>query len=150
LVRLSGTSAPDYIDTNITFGDNLFYSLYVTDTLGSLKFVVMPDELNRPDSNYVHVRFINLVPDKGPVNVFTFPGDSLFANMTGVDYMHYTNPDQINMGTYALQVRGQSGDTLTTSNQPFDFTSGSNYTLMLIVPSGGGGSGVVLDTIVTK
>lgn len=149
VVRLSGTSAPDYIDTNITFGDNLFYSLYVTDTIGSLKFVVMPDELSRPDSNYVHVRLVNLVPDKGPVTIFTFPGDSLFASMTGVDYKHYTSPVQINMGTYSLQVRNQSGDPLTSSNQPFDFTSGSNYTLMLIVPPGPG-SGVVLDTIVTK
>lgn len=150
VVRLSGTSAPDYIDTNITFADNLIYSAFVTDTLGSLKLVVMSDALDRPDSNYVNVRLINLAPDKGPVDVYTLPGDSIFAGMIDVDYRHYTNPVRIDMGTYSLQVRRHgTGDTLTTSNPVFELTSGSNYTLMLIVPPGPGG-GVMLDTILTK
>ena len=150
VVRLSGASAPDYVDTNITFADNLFYSVFVTDTLPNLKLVVMPDVLDDPLGDSVHVRFINLVPEKGPVDVYTLPGDSIFAGMTNVEYNHFTNPVQLNMGTYSLQIRGHStGDTLTTSNPIFDFTSGSNYTLMLIVPPGPG-SGVMVDTIVTK
>jgi hypothetical protein len=150
IVRLSGTSAPDYIDTNITFADNLIYSIFLTDTLPHLKLVVMPDVLDKPVGDSVHVRFINLAPDKGSVDVYTLPGDSIFAGMTNVEYNHYTNPVQLDMGTYSLQIRGHgTGDTLTTSNPVFDFTSGSNYTLMLIVPPGPG-SGVMVDTVVTK
>lgn len=150
VVRLAGIGSPDYVDTNITFGDNLYYSIYVTDTLGSLKLLVMPDELNRPDNNYVNVRFVNLIPDEGPVDIYTLPGDSIFAGMTNVDYGHFTNPVMVNMGTYSLQLRQHgTGDVLLTAVPVFDLTSGSNYTFMLIVPPTPGG-GIMLDTIITK
>jgi hypothetical protein len=148
-VVLSGTTSPFYIDSLVTFNDNLFYSVYVTDTLPYLKLVIMPDVLSRPDTTYANVRCINLAVKSAPVDVYTVTGDSLFAGIAGLAYQHFTNSVTIPAGPYPLQLRAAAtGDTLTVGTRTLDFTGGQNYTLMILRESPGGA--YVFDTVVTR
>jgi hypothetical protein len=46
------------------------YSLYVTDTAANTSFVLVEDTLVRSDSGYAKYKFVNLVPDKGAVDLY--------------------------------------------------------------------------------
>jgi hypothetical protein len=102
------------------------YSLFAYDTIsnsGSLKTLLVQDDLSLPDSGSAAIRFFNLSRDAGVVDIsFLSASDTLFK--TGVDYAGNTTPDDalavfnaLDSGTYL--VTATVADTtiqLATSN----------------------------------
>ena len=54
----------------LTLSSGKKYSLYVTDTAANTSFVLVEDTLVRSDSGYAKYKFVNLVPDKGAVDLY--------------------------------------------------------------------------------
>lgn len=95
-LNTSGSSVPDYLgvpaglvkisfaipkfQTNVdsvTLSTNTLtltsgkkYSIYVTDTAANTSYVVVEDTLVKSDSGYAKYKFVNLVPDKGAVDLY--------------------------------------------------------------------------------
>ena len=66
----TNTDSVTLATSSVTFEGGKKYSLYVTDTAASTSFVLVEDSLVRTDSGYAKYKFVNLVPDKGPVDLY--------------------------------------------------------------------------------
>lgn len=66
----TNTDSVTLATNSVTFEGGKKYSLYVTDTAASTSFVLVEDSLVKTDSGYAKYKFVNLVPDKGPVDLY--------------------------------------------------------------------------------
>ncbi|MBD3402331.1 DUF4397 domain-containing protein [candidate division GN15 bacterium] len=149
-VELSPTQA-SIVDTSVMLDDNAFYSAYTADTIETASILVLRDDINEPDTNEVFVRLVHLAPGLGSIDV-SFPGvDTVFAAMSNVDYMGNSSFQEVEAGSYVLQVRptGTAQDLLTTPT--IEFFEGRNYTVILTGYDGGTGEQALqLDTVVNQ
>ena len=66
----TSTDSVTLATNTLTLSSGKKYSLYVTDTAANTSFVLVEDTLVRSDSGYAKYKFVNLVPDKGAVDLY--------------------------------------------------------------------------------
>ena len=64
------------IDTTITFNDGAFYSVFIVNDLPNVEALTVRDSADAPADGKAKVRFINLSPDAGPLEVTANDKDS--------------------------------------------------------------------------
>ncbi|HEX7904308.1 MAG TPA: DUF4397 domain-containing protein [Chitinophagaceae bacterium] len=66
----TGTDSVLLYKTPVTLTANEFQSLHITDTSTSTTSVLIKDAANKPDSGLVEYRFLNLIPNGGPLDLY--------------------------------------------------------------------------------
>jgi hypothetical protein len=122
----TNTDSVTLSSNTLTLTSGKKYSLYVTDTAANTSYVLVEDTLVRSDSGYAKYKFVNLVPDKGAVDLYV--GTTIVA--TNVPYK----------GVSASFI-------LPTSNASATWTIKATGTSTTI---GGGYAGTVANTIANQ
>ena len=100
-VNPSGSST-SVIDANVTFGADMFYSVFAVNAVASIEPLVMEDNLAMPAAGKAHVRFIHLSPDAPAVDITLTDGTVVFGNKMFKEFTDFTPLDA---GGYDLEVR---------------------------------------------
>lgn len=95
---------------SITFGSNIYYSLFVVDTVGKLKMVAVEDNFNTVNADTAQVRYFDFSPD-APFHTLTITN--------GTDSVQYA-------------IRNFNDQTSTTT--AFNNLKGGTYSVKLSTP----------------
>ncbi|MCC9136882.1 DUF4397 domain-containing protein [Pontibacter silvestris] len=119
-----------YIDTAITFKENVAYSFFAVDSLESISFMAVEDSLALPSSGKANVRLINISPDAPAVDIVTTETNSspLF---TDLDFKNSTPFKEITSGKYTFKVKDTESGSELLSVSDITLQSGRIYTLIL-------------------
>lgn len=122
---MEGTNANALYETQVSLTPGKYFSLFLSGTLDSLSSVLLEDDAEKPAEGNAKIRFINLSPDAGPLDL-QLVDDSLTAS--NKDFQKYTSFQEMEAGEYAAKIKSTSG---TTVNDQFDLTleEGKTYTL---------------------
>ncbi|WP_116789663.1 DUF4397 domain-containing protein [Flavobacterium psychrotrophum] len=112
----------DSTTVNLKAGD--VFSAFAVNTYNNVELVTYNDTLQQPEAGQALVRFINLSPDAGAVDISGL--NQTFA--TGVDFKEATNYVSVKSGTYDITFKNSTGAVLYTAKAE-DFYSGSIYTI---------------------
>jgi hypothetical protein len=75
----SGTMTKVFSDT-VTFNQNYAYSIFMANKASSPQILMLTDSISRPADNNASIRFVNLCPDGGPVDLVIKDGATVVAN----------------------------------------------------------------------
>jgi hypothetical protein len=126
----------DYLaSVNNYFEPGVYYSVFVADTLeyGQLQCILMRDDLSILDSGKAQIRFVNLVPDAPPMDLWAFPdaqtnaGYKLFSNRA---FPVYDYNEVIKAQKFTIINSGPYYFAATEAGSPYVFLQGG-----LIVPN---------------
>ncbi|WP_443938679.1 DUF4397 domain-containing protein [Pedobacter sp. MW01-1-1] len=95
---------------------NSFYTVFVIDTLKSVKLMMTEDDLSAPQTNQAKIRFINLSPDSSPLDLAIEGNNTpLFSAKAYKEYTSFTNiaPND----SYTFQLK-QAGTTTVSATLP--------------------------------
>lgn len=126
-LRKKGTEA-NLITEKLSFEPQVGYSLFVVDNLASVKFLMLKDDLTKPASGKARVRFVNLSPDGGALNLNIEGKDTdVFTNKLFKEYSTFENIDAADKVTF--NVKNTAGGTLAAKIQDVKIESGKVYTI---------------------
>jgi hypothetical protein len=127
-VNVSGTDpVVNVFNANLPIAANANYSIFAIDSLASLDFLALIDDLSSPTAGNSHVRFIHLSPNAPGVNITDTDGNIIFE-----DYEFGENSDftPIPAGSYDLQVRlASDNETVVLSLPGIALGDGKIYTV---------------------
>ena len=110
-----------------TLKPQIGYSLFVANTLENVEFIILEDDLTKPATGKAKVRFVNLSPDAGTLNV-TINGDAAntISNKAFKEYSDFIEIDPSTTVTFSLKNSTNNNEegTLTTAIE-----AGKIYTL---------------------
>mgnify|MGYP005838519029 CR=1 FL=1 len=124
-VNAAGTST-SVINADVTFKENLNFSIFAVNTLDKIEAVLVEDDLTAPASGKAHVRFAHLSPDAPAVDVALKGGAVLFPNFS---FKTFSNFAPIDAGSYTLEVRLAGTQTVALELPPISLASGKIYTI---------------------
>jgi len=122
--------------------DNSHYSLFMVIGAEDTDMVYVRDLFELPDTaNQADVRFVNLSPNIGKVDVYQTTTDtSLSGAFEDIGYKDYTQFELIDGGTYSLQLMDSTKTNVLLTTGPIDFEGGNAYTIYAHGYLGGIGS----------
>lgn len=124
------------INADVTLDEDLYYSVFAADVLGSISPLVLIDDLTEPASGKAHVRFIHLSPDAPNVDVVVQGGPELFSD---IEFSESTAFTPVDAGTYTLEVQPVDTDVAAVT-ATLDLQEGVIYTVFakgfLTLPAG--------------
>lgn len=139
-VRVQTTAGAIAVDTIVTTSEGSYYSLFLIDSLNSLKSVFLHDSLSTPATDTtVRLRFFTFSPDAPAVDIHVSSADSSLQQVWWQNRKFTDNAasDSINTfiskpaGTYNFYIlKNSSKDTLITFKNK-SFTNSASYTLLL-------------------
>lgn len=103
------------------------YTLFVTDSFPNVDYVIVEDDVDRPtDSGKVRVKFVNLIPDSGPLDFYR-EGVKVFEN---VSYKSVTEYKDIFAGNffYFIKLAGTATQINTKDGNRINPVAGRVYT----------------------
>ncbi len=126
-VKKKGTD-PSLLTDKFNFEPQIGYSLFIVDNLATVKFLMLKDDLTKPESGKARVRFVNVSPDAGALNLNIEGKDTdLFSNKL---FKEYTTFEAIDAGDkVTFNVKNTTGGTLATKIQDVKIESGKIYTI---------------------
>ena len=132
-VKSSATSQ-ELLTEKIPFAVNKYYSVFVTGT-EPLSYLVTKDSLYAPSADKALVRFINLSPDSGPLQLASSPKaainesvvtTTLFSNIA---YKAYTEYHQVDPGKFLISIKDQATGADKATLPDVEILSGKIYTI---------------------
>jgi hypothetical protein len=140
-------SAPGSATALLSFTPSLrrdrFYSILTFGGVGTLRYVVLEENIERPASGRVSLRVINAAPDAGPLDVYiTADGDSLQSAVpvrAGANYAELSPVLDTAGGTWQLRVTGASDKQDLRLNLA-GFVLESRRAMTLVLTPGAGGT----------
>ena len=124
-VNPSGSST-SVIDANVTFGADMFYSVFAVNDVANIEPLVLEDDLTMPAAGKAHVRFIHLSPDAPAVDITLTDGTVIFANKMFKDFTAFTPLD---FGSYDLEVRAAGTSQVVLPLGTINLEDGKIYTV---------------------
>ncbi|MBS1946879.1 MAG: DUF4397 domain-containing protein [Bacteroidetes bacterium] len=114
------------IHFNEYFEPGLRYSIFIADTVthGQLKYLLLKDNIARPDSGKAQLRFINLSPDAPPMDIWVFP------NAGNVGYKLFTNRSYA-VSNYTESIKSQIFTTIDAGPYYFVATQAGTYNIIM-------------------
>lgn len=112
----------DTVSVSLNAGD--VFSAFAVNTYDNIELVTYNDSLVQPETGHARVRFINLSPDAGSIDISGLTQS--FA--TGVDFKEATDFISVQSGTYDITFKNSAGETLYISTAE-EFYSGGIYTI---------------------
>ncbi len=132
----AGASTPEYITATVALSDSTDYTFVAAGSLASIQSVLLVDQ-NRPlPIGQPRMRFGNLSPDAGAVDLALQGGQVItgFANLTFKGIANYTTT--LPGGTYTLEVRTAGTSTVLLTVPGVTFRNDSVYSLFLMGTAG--------------
>lgn len=126
-LRKKGTE-PVLLTEKLTFEPQIGYSLFIADNLAAVKFLMLKDDLSKPATGKARVRFVNLSPDGGALNLNIEGKDTdLFTNKLFKEYTSFEDIDAADKVTF--NVKNTAGGAIATKIQDVKIESGKIYTV---------------------
>jgi hypothetical protein len=124
----TGTTTKVFSGT-VTLTANTYYSLILANKTTSPEVILLTDTLNRPASGMANIRFINLSPDAGAVDLVLQGSVTLVANKAykGISSFAPT----AGRTNITLEVHKAGTSTILASIPNINLNSGSDYTIWL-------------------
>lgn len=126
-IRKKGTE-PVLLTEKLTFEPQVGYSLFIADNLANVKFVMLKDDLTKPATGKARVRFVNVSPDGGALNLgIEGKNTDLFTNKLFKEYSTFEDIDAAERVTF--NVKNTEGGAVATKIQDVKIESGKIYTV---------------------
>jgi hypothetical protein len=146
-VRQRGSTNPVVANKDIQI-DGLAATILVTGSWPGVSLDLLPDDLTRPDTNYVKIRVVNLSPDLGPVDVTMLAPAPDTAFVAGVDYMGSTGFKMIGDDAYGVSVYEPGTNNVVLNVDALQLEGGGIYTEYIVGFEGGvGNEGLQLELV---
>ncbi|MEO8404392.1 MAG: DUF4397 domain-containing protein [Chitinophagaceae bacterium] len=140
----SGTSL---VNTNYTFEDSTYYSVFLVGTAGAYQNVIVKDNLDSlPATDQAYVRYINAIPDASSPTVTIASGGTNVVNDNAA-FPAVSGFTAVNAGTVTVNVT--NGGTIT-ANRDITLESKKVYTILLSGTPGGTGDNAVQIKFITN
>ncbi|WP_199118635.1 DUF4397 domain-containing protein [Pedobacter sp. ASV28] len=111
-----------------TLKPQIGYSLFVIDKLENINFLLLEDDLSKPATGKAKIRFVNLSPDAGALNLSINGATSdLFTNKLFKEYTTFQDIDPAEQMTF--NVKDQATGTVVTVLANVKIEVGKVYTL---------------------
>lgn len=111
--------------TQLTLAVGDFFSLFAVNTFNNLELVAYDDSAAKPEAGLVNVRFINLSPDAGSIDVYT---DTNLNYASDLEFKQATQFISLNAGDYNF-VFSNAADGTVLANKEVTLQSGRIYTI---------------------
>jgi hypothetical protein len=123
----ASTMAQIFSDT-IRLNQNVYYSLFLANTVANPQILLLTDSLNKPAPGNASVRFINLGPDAGSVDLqIKGANTTTIANKSFKDHSGFV---AVTAGaTYNLQVNTSGTSTALATSTGVNLLDGGIYTI---------------------
>jgi hypothetical protein len=116
------------IDTTITLVDGAFYSVFIVNDLPNVEALTVRDSASAPSDGKAKVRFINLSPDAGSLEIASDDGgSSLFGPREFKQPSHFVEVDATS-SSFVLSSPGSSDELVTVSG--IELRPGRSYTII--------------------
>lgn len=116
------------IDTTITLADGAFYSVFIVNDLPNVEALTVRDSANAPSDGKAKLRFINLSPDAGSLEIASDgEGSSLFGPREFKQPSHFVEVDATS-SSFVLSPAGSSDELVTVSG--IELRPGRFYTII--------------------
>lgn len=126
-VRKKGTE-PILLTEKFDFDPQIGYSLFIVDNLATVKFLMLKDDLTKPESGKARVRFVNVSPDAGALNLNIEGKDTdLVTNKLFKEFSAFETIDAADKVTF--NVKNTTGGALAVKIQDVKIESGKIYTI---------------------
>lgn len=137
-LRVSPDNIINVIQGNVPFAPDAFYSIFAYDSIGAagtLKTLLLTDNLATPAATKTNIRFLQLSPDTGRINVelvnatdtISIPGRAYIGSL--VTDAGLANFSSVNPGGYTLNVRTTGTVAPILYSVPISITEGKIYTI---------------------
>lgn len=124
-VFAANTTTNPAIDATAILNPGIAYSVLATGLASDLQATIFVDD-RTPSGANAHVRFGHTSPDAPPVNIVVAGGPTLFTNRMFRTASEYAS---VAPGTYTLEVRLTSDDSLALTVPGVSLATGTNYTI---------------------
>jgi hypothetical protein len=114
------------IDTTITFNDGAFYSVFIVNNLPNVEALAVRDSADAPAEGKAKIRFINLSPDAGALDV-TDGDSSLFPAREFKKPSNFVEVDAA-PSSFVLKPAGGADELVTVSD--INLRPGKFYTII--------------------
>jgi len=105
-----------------------FYSIFIVDTLNTVKLVMFQDDLKAPSAEKAKVRFINLSPDAGTLDLAVQGAStSLFTSKAYKQKSDFAEIDPSD--NYTFQIKQTGSATVRSSVSAVKIEKGKIYTI---------------------
>lgn len=126
-LKKKGTE-PVLTTQKFTFEQQVGYSLFVVDNLASVKLLILKDDLTKPATGKARVRFVNVSPDGGALNLGIEGKDTdLVTNKLFKEYSTFVDIDAAEKVTF--NVKNTEGGAVAAKIQDVKIESGKIYTV---------------------
>lgn len=124
----TGTTNKLFADS-VTLTANQAYSLFVSNTTASPKFLLLTDTIKQPSSGNASIRLVDVSPDAGDVDLAVTGGPVLASH---IGYNQWTGFIPVGGGqTYTIEVRQAGTTTVLAKLTNATLATGSVYTVWL-------------------
>lgn len=116
------------IDTTITFTDGAFYSLFIVNDLPNVEALTVRDSASAPSEGKAKVRFINLSPDAGALEVTPDGVESPLFEAR--DFKQPSNFVEVEAGSSSFVLVPAGGDDELVTVKDIELRPGRFYTII--------------------
>lgn len=121
-------SATPLLSKNLNFVQGRSYSVFIADTIGKLDAVLLRDSSRAPGSDSVRVRFVNMSPDNGSLDLYLEGSSQPIA--TGITYKNAADFTSLKAANGAiLEVRQAGQSTVLAKSTAVNLVTGNYYTV---------------------
>jgi hypothetical protein len=125
----AGASEPVVINADLRFRALRDYTVVALNNLEDIEAVVLEDN-RRVSYRYADVRFFHASPDAPAVDIAVQDkGPVVFSD---IEFKEYTDYEELDEGTYNLEVRVAGTDTVALELPPIDLEAGKAYTVFAV------------------
>lgn len=116
------------VDTTITFSDGAFYSLFIVNDLPNVEALAVRDSASAPSEGKAKVRFINLSPDAGTLEVTANDEDSSLFN--AVEFKKPSTFVEVDAASSSFVLRPAGGSDELVKVSDINLRPGRFYTIL--------------------
>lgn len=121
-------SSTSILSGTVSLKDQMAYSLFIIDTFDKVKFLLVKDSVTLPASGKAKVRFINLSPDAGAVDISIVGKDTpLATNKLFKEYSNFESIDAADKVTFKIKDKATGAEIAALTDQKIE--SGKAYTI---------------------
>lgn len=130
----AGCSTAGVINAQLPLTSGTDTTVVAVNTLSSIEPLVLVDNNTPPASGKSKVRFVHTSPDAPTVDITLPDGTTLFNDISFKENGGYI---EVPAGSYALQVRDQTGSTVVLPVGPITLAAGKIYSVFAVGLAGG-------------
>jgi hypothetical protein len=113
----------------ITLNQKTYYTLFLANTAASPQTLLLVDSLNKPNQGEATIRFVNLSPDAGSVDLVA--KGTTTTTIANKPFLGYSASINVPAGAYQLQVNATGTSTALATMTTITLGPGGVYTVWL-------------------